>query len=297
MTATIDPKATPTATPAPATEFRVAFINLLSPLTVDKANQVAAETFDERLDIVIKELKEFNPDLVGFNAASWTKERGSAAAKLARELKMEINYARANPWFPGASKEESDALAKQVGFEEGELFLSRYPVIRAERYELNPRTSESGEGRAALHMVVKGPGATGEIDVYITHLTGGGDKTRAAQTADFVAWVMNTRGKGPTIVMAGQSDQTAASTYDFYKSVGLKDVAEEAGTCCRESVVGEQPPLTVHSDYLMYDRWAPKSFRLFGDQPMKRADGTLLYGSDHNGVAAVFPIEPMAIPP
>jgi endonuclease/exonuclease/phosphatase family metal-dependent hydrolase len=286
------PLAVATEPPEPPKELRVAFINLFSPLSLDADNPQADLTFDDRLDIVIKELKAFNPDIVGFNEASVTKAHGAVAAKLARELKMEPQYARANPWFPGQSKDQSDDLAKQLGFEEGELLLSRYPILRAERRALNPRTSEAGEGRAALHAVIKGPGDVGEIDVFITHLTGGGDKVRRAQAADFATFIANTRGKGPTIVMAGGSDPNAGSTYDFYSVIGLHEVAGDAPvvTCCRDRVAGEQPPLKARTDYLMSARWAPTSWALFGDKPQKRADGTWLYASDHNGIEAVFPV-------
>ena len=284
---------TPTEPPDPPKEFRVAFINLASPLTLDATSKIAGDTFDERLDIVIKELRGFNPDLVAFNEASVTKAYGSAITRLAKELKMEFQYARANPWFPGQTKEQSDELARQIGFEEGELILSRYPIKDgSQRYALNPRTSESGEVRAALHVVVKGPGPIGDIDVFVTHLTSGGERVERAQAADFAVFVANTRGKGPTIAMVGQSDPAGLSTYDFYSAIGLHDVAGKGpvGTCCRDTVIGEQPPLKLRNDYLLSDRWTALSWQVFGDRPYKRADGTLLYASDHNGLWAVFPV-------
>lgn len=299
--------AAPSETPQPPKEFRVAFINLnlYSPLTEAANNTIAGDTFDERLSIVIAQLKAFEPDIVGFNEASWTKEHGSAALRLAKELAMEPIYFRANPWYPNDPKEKSDALVKQVGFEEGELILvrsGRYPIVgnKTGQYVLDPRTSELGERRVALHVVVNGPPTVGEVDVYVTHLTGGGDRVRRLQAADFAVWVTKTRGTGPTIAMIGQSDASGVSTYEFYSNIGLHDAAgkEPIVTCCRESVVGEQAPLTARNDYLMSDRWKPASWSLFGDVPALRADGTALYPSDHNGLMAVFPIpeEPAPAP-
>ena len=70
--------ATPTATPtAPTewpTEFKIAFINLLSPLTLDANDTVAGETFKDRLDGLVAELKQFEPDIIGFNEASITSQ-------------------------------------------------------------------------------------------------------------------------------------------------------------------------------------------------------------------------------
>ncbi len=290
-TGTWSPSAEPTKQP---TEFRVAFINLMSPLTLDANDAVADQTFDQRLDAVIEELKQFSPDLVGFNEASVTKAHGSAVARLTKELKMEFQYARANPWFPGQSKDQSDAIAKSIGFEEGEILLSKYPILRSERRALNPLTSETGEGRAALHAVIKGPGTLGEMDIYITHLTGGGDKVRQAQATDFVSFVESSRGKGPLIVMGGMSDPVGSPTYAIYAAAGLHDAAGKMpiGTCCRDSILGVQPPLEARTDYLLTEDWRPTSFQLFGDKPHTKADGTVFYPSDHNGLMAVFPIPP-----
>lgn len=273
----------------------MAFINLLSPLTADAKNTVAADTFEDRLAMVIRQLKAFDPDIVGFNEASWTRDHGSSISRLAKELRMEMQYARANPDFPGVTGKDADELVKKAGFEEGELILvrgSRYPVLKATQYVLNPKTTEAGERRVALHVVVKGPATLGAIDVYITHLTGGGDTTRKRQGADFAAFVAGSRGPGPAIAMVGQSDPGAASTYEFYATVGLRDVAgkDAITTCCRDSVIGEQPPPKARNDYLMSDRWKPISYQLFANEPEARADGTLVYASDHNGIAAVFPI-------
>lgn len=280
------------ATPQP-TELRVAMINLMSPVSVDANNPVASETFDERLDAIIEELRAFKPDLVGLNEATWTATHGAAVDRIAKGLKMEWQYGRSNPWFPGQTKEASDQTAKQIGLDEGDCILSRYPILRAERKALNPRTSET-EGRAALHVVVKGPGETGEIDVYITHLTGGGEKVRQAQATDFISFIKATRGKGPLLVMGDMSEPAGSATYAVFEAAGLADLAGSASlpTCCRESVLGEQPPLTVRTDYVLSDSWIPSSVALLGDQPHNRADGTPLYASDHNGLLAVFPLSP-----
>lgn len=296
--ATVSPTAAATPAPPPPTEFRVAFINLHSPLAAEAGNPVAGETFELRLQLLVDELRSFDPDIVGFNEASWTEKYGSAVTYLARELKMEPVYARANPWFEGQTREQSDALVREAGFEEGELFLvrsTRYAVLRAdEAYPLKPLSSEAGERRIGLHVVLKGPKALGEIDLYITHLTGGGERVVPGQAADFAAWVVETRGRGPSIVMVGQSDPTAPPTYEVFRAIGLRDVfggQEGVVTCCRTAVAGEQPPLTAHTDYLMYDRWQSGSAALFGDVPSS-SNGNLVYLSDHNGIMAVFPIPP-----
>lgn len=285
----------PDPEPEPITELRVAFINLFSPLTNDENNQIAGDTSEARLELIIRQLKVLNPDIVGFNEASRTKQHGDAIARLARELKMEFTYARANPWYPGQDKAQSDDQAKALGFEEGELILvrgSRFPVLRWERKALNPRTTEFGEGRASLHVVVKGPLGVGEIDVFITHLTGGGDAIRKAQAQSFANIVLNDRGNGPAVVMVGQSDPSSGSTYEVFKTIALREALGPAmvTTCCRASVVGEQPAPVARTDYLMSLGLPAPAAQLFADTPDKLKDGSLLYSSDHNGLFAIFPL-------
>lgn len=289
------PGSTPLTEPVEApTQLKVAFINLLSPLSRDANNPVASDTFDQRLEIVIEELRAFNPDIVGFNEASWTKATGSAAEKLAKALKLEFQYARANPWFPGQTQEQSDETVKLTGFEEGELILSRYPILRYERRALNPRTSETGEGRAALHVVVRVPGLAETIDVYITHLTGADEKVRAAQGADFLTFVSATRGSGPHLVMGDLSELPDRGVAQALVAAGLVDAAAvfpgivPIVTCCRAAIIGEQPGLTLRTDYIFVTGLPVESVGMFGLAPRKRADNSLVYASDHNGIQVVL---------
>lgn len=293
--ATAAPSSTPLVLPEEApSQIKVAFINLLSPLSLDANNPVAADTFEQRLDIIIEELRVFNPDIVGFSEASWTKATGSAAEKLAKALKLEFQYARANPWFPGQTKEQSDETVNLIGFEEGELILSRHPILRYERKALNPRTSESGEGRAALHVVVRIPGQVTELDVFITHLTGADEKVRAAQAADFATFISAARGTGPLLVMGDFGETPGGQVAQALVATGLIDAAATfpgivpITTCCRASIVGEQPPLTGRTDYVFASGLSVESVGMFGLAPRKRADNTLVYASDHNGIEVVF---------
>ena len=300
VTTTIIPTATPTGTATAApTAIRVAFIDLLGPVGLDSTNTQAADTYGARLALVIKELRAFRPDIVGFNDVTNTKAHGDTGEALAAALKMESQSIRANPWFPGQTQAQNDAIARQIGFEEGDMILSRYPILKADRLWINPRTSET-EGRAALHVVVKGPPSTGDIDVYITHFTGGGDQIRAAQAASVVAWIGKTRGSGPVIVMGDLSDGPGSPAYAAFTAAGLTDLAMAKGsgqqavtpanTCCRASVAGMQPPLTTRTDYLFAAGWAAGGVSTFAGQPEPQPGGSLLYASNHDGLTAVFPV-------
>ncbi len=288
-------------TPSAPSELRVGFINLMSPVTVDADNTIAAETYDQRLTLLIEQLKPLKLDIIGFNEATKTTIHGNVRERLAKELKMEFQYVRANPWFPTSTKEQNDELVKQIGFEEGELILSRYPILRYEQKWLNPRTSET-EGRAALHIVVSVPGIADDVDVYITHLTGGGDRVRTSQAGALLNFIATTRGQGPTVIMGDLSETPGSPTPKAIVDWGMTDVAaalpedRALQTCCRESVAGEQPPVASRTDYIFADRWKATSVAAFADAPGKRVDGSPLYSSDHNGLFAVFPITVRTVP-
>lgn len=287
--------ATPDATDAP-TEFRVAFINLMSPISLDSTNSTASDTFDARLNAVIDELKEYKPDLVALSEATKTNAHGSVEDRLVKELKLESVYIAAKPWYIGLSKDQNAEIAKQVGFQEGELVLvrsDRFPILGYEKMWLNPRTSEA-EGPGAIHVKVKGPPSVGEIDVFVSHLTGPDSKIRAQQAASFAQWIKAKKGNGPTIVVGDFGDPAGTPTQEAFLDIGLSDILQESGlnTCCRESVMGEQPQPTGRVDYILTSQWMPSALGLFADEPKKLDNGDLLYPSDHNGLTASFPIGP-----
>lgn len=290
------------ADPAPVpTEFKVAFINLMSPVSTDSTNSLPSETFEQRLGLLIEELNALRPDVIAFSEATITKAHGSAVARLAKELKMEFQYVRANPWFPGQTQAQNDDLVKQIGFEEGELILSRYPIIRYKKGWLNPRTSET-EGRAVLHVVVKGPGEIGEVDIYVTHLTGGEERVRTAQAKAVLNFVAMTRGAGPTLIMGDLSETPGSPAPQAIVDWGMTDVsASFAGeaqrlTCCRDGIAGEVAAPTMRTDFIFAERWKATAVGPFAETPGKRLDGTALYPSDHNGLFAVFPVPTAATP-
>jgi endonuclease/exonuclease/phosphatase family metal-dependent hydrolase len=289
-----------TADPTPEpTEFRVAYINLMSPLSLDATNTTANDTFEARLQIIVAELKEFKPDLVAFAEVTETSAERSARAILAQELKMEPHYVRAKPWYLGRSKEANDVIREQAGFEEGELVLvsSRFPSLGAEKVWLNPRTSEA-EGPAGLLVKVKGPASIGTIDVFVSHLTGADAKVRAQQAADFAKFVSSKRGGGPAVVLGDLGDPAGSPTQQAFLDIGLTDVLAKSDlqTCCRDGLIGELQPATTRTDYILTSNWLPSALANFGHLPKKLDDGTLLFASDHNGLTAVFPVGPVPPP-
>ena len=146
----IPPPGSPTATATATipteptiepTELRIAYINLMSPLTLNASDTAPSDTFDTRLAMVIDELKQFKPDVVAFSEVTDTPEHGRVKSVLAKELLMQPFYVRAKPWYAGTTKEQADEIIRSAGFEEGELILingTRFPNPDGKQRWLNP---------------------------------------------------------------------------------------------------------------------------------------------------------------
>lgn len=283
----------------PVTELRVAYINLQQPVSLDATDTSPADTRDARLAIVVSELLKFSPDIVVLSEASIGRD-WSVISTLIRELKMEYSFFQANPWLPGQTEREAGELGTETGFKEGEAILTshRYAVLKSEVHQVNPRTSEV-ENRSVGHVVLKGPAEAGEINVYVTHLTGGTDETRAEQAADIRTWIEQTRGDGTVFVLGDLGEVPGSATHKVFLDGGLVDTGAAVpnppaeGTCCRESVIGEQAPLVQTTAFIFTNGLQPKSLETFATVPVKQVDGTMLYASDQNGLQAVFALSPV----
>ena len=287
------PPVTPEPTPEP-TEFRVAYINLMSPLTIDETDTVPGDTYQARLQLVIAELKEFNPDVVGFSEATRTEEYGDTIARLATELRMQPQAVHVNPGFAGQSEDQMRALADEIGWQENELVLirgDRFPDLGATYKWLVPRTSQF-EARRALHVKVKGPSETGDIDIFLTHLTDGDQDLRGLQAQDFANFIVAQRSFNRGVVMADLSDGPESPAYQALRAIDLTDPFEGSDvlTCCRVSVVGAQEPMTARTSYIFGWSWSPVETGTFGGSGATSSDGTVVFPSDHLGLWAIFPL-------
>jgi endonuclease/exonuclease/phosphatase family metal-dependent hydrolase len=287
------PTATPEPTPEP-TQLRVAFINLMSPRSLDETDTVPGDTYEARLQLVISELKAFNPDVVAFAEATRTDQFGDTVDRLATELRMQPQAAHVNPGFVGQTEEQMRKLASEIGWQENILILvrgDRFPDLGATYKWLIPRTSDP-EARRALHVKIKGPGDSGDIDLFVTHLTGGGEEIRGLQAQSFASFVVAHRSFNPAVIFADLSDGPETPAYEALKEIGLEDPFEESevATCCRVSVIGQQEPMTDRTDYIFSWGWTPAETGTFGDNTSTLSDGTLVYPSDHLGLWAIFPL-------
>lgn len=287
----------PALTPEPRTELRVAFMNLYSPHSAGEEDSgIAAATFSQRLGIVVAELKDLDPDIVAFNDVYWSEETGSALSRLASELKMEFLYARSSPWRPGQTKEESDDLVRQLGYDRGVLLLSKEPILAASREVIAWNDIDEGHAYVALHVTVQGPADAGVLDIYVAELDGVTEGQAPAATRALIGFVIETRGDGPVIVMGSLGIPHDSELMILYEEAGLIDVTRRIlgdrapATCCRESVLAPGTPLTERSDFILTDGWLPSRVRYFGHLPQRTGDGMMLYASVRNGLMAALPI-------
>ena len=90
---------------------------------------------EDRLDLVTQALQALAPDVVALQEASWSRNRGEVAARLAERLGLNHVYAPSSMrlfetvWF-------NRAAASLMDFAEGPAILTRFPIVRSEAHRL-----------------------------------------------------------------------------------------------------------------------------------------------------------------
>lgn len=278
--------ASPTEEAAPA--LRVATVNLLHGFFSD----VDADTLTERLGLVAEALRQEEIDIVGLQEVSITSYGGNTAEELARKLGFEFVYKRSNPNIVDA---DNEALIEALDFEEGSAIVSRYPIADSESIDL-ARVSDT-EIRIGLRATLTTP--WGEIDVYVTHLTGV-DETdiNVTQAQELADWITARPRDLPAVLMGDFNALEGSATIDLlterfvdvYRAV---DAEGPGYTCCQDALTDPEPAQERERiDYLFL---APgQAFagevveaRVFLDAPFRLPDGSDLWASDHFGLLAV----------
>lgn len=231
----------------------------------------------QRLDIIARELRRLDADIVLLQEVPWTRQTGYAAEHLGRALGYNHVYLRANGnrWA--------------ILFEEGEAILSRFPLRDVAFTELPPRAGFF-EHRVALKATVITP--WGDIDVYSTHLTNGPQAINAGQAQHLRAFVQETA-HHPAIVAGDFNAEEgephmadlARAWQDAYQQV---HPGEPGFTCCVDDLRVQDVDLTERIDYIFLVPAASSTLqavtarRVF-DHPFPQEDG-VLWASDHVGV-------------
>lgn len=243
------------------------------------------ERLTERLSLIASEIVRMKVDIALLQEVPWTRQFGNAASFLAENTGMNYTYLRAN------------GNRRLIGFEEGELVLSRYPLLFTEFSELEPQAGFF-EHRVVLHAVAQT--SAGPLDLYVTHLTNGAAQInngqaeslhayveRTAQHAALVAGDFNARDKSPQIRNLSQV------WMDAYRTA---DPGNPGYTCCIDDL--SAPPgslLTKRIDYIFTvpaigDGLNVSEAQVVFDRPQPYERGWL-WASDHAGLLVT--IEPM----
>jgi endonuclease/exonuclease/phosphatase family metal-dependent hydrolase len=145
------------------------------------------------MDIVIRELRRLNPDIVALQEASQSRRHGDIAERVADGLGFHKVFTPATERIfsiPIIDK----LLVGLMGFKEGSAILSRFPITASQVYDL-PRCRSRFEPRILLRADVETP--QGPLHVFSTH-TARGDECQMERVGQIVR---EHRGPGHSILM------------------------------------------------------------------------------------------------
>jgi len=150
------------------------------------------EHLEERFGLVVPALRALDPDVVGIQEASTSRERGNVAARLASALAFNYVYGAALFHLTSSSR-FNEHVAAFMNFTEGPAVLSRFPIARQEVIKL-PACSGLLDPRVLVYAELTTP--WGVLPVFSTHISG-----VACQSDAVARLVSERRGALPGILM------------------------------------------------------------------------------------------------
>jgi endonuclease/exonuclease/phosphatase family metal-dependent hydrolase len=236
------------------------------------------EYLPQRLALIAAEITRLDADIVLLQEVPWTFKTGNGAAYLAEQTGMNYAYYRAN----------GDRWA--IFFEEGEAILSRYPLTNLTYTELEPQ-ADTFEHRVVLHATATTP--TGELDLFVTHLTNGEEAINQAQVESLKAFVENTATGNAVIVgdFNAREDEVhmvslSKMWIDSFRALHPEDPGYTSSI--DDLRAGPDEALERRIDYIFVLPVSENSVNILSaevvfDQPFQIGDGWL-WASDHAGV-------------
>jgi len=258
------------------------------------------EHLEQRLGLVIRELRTIVPDVVGLQEASTSHERGNVAARLAAELGFHYVYVPAL-FHLFDSQALNDHIASVMNFTEGPAILSRFPITRWKAHPL-PSCGHLTDPRVLLFAELATP--WGRVGVFSAHIS-----DDPCQSQAVASLVRDSRGPLPAILMGDfNAEEDSPVITALTREGGLVDVFRRAnptapgatvwrGTTTSESTVRRRVdylfllPGTAFTGRVL-------SSRVVADRLGRLPDGTSLRASDHSAVLAtiqVFPSSPTSV--
>jgi endonuclease/exonuclease/phosphatase family metal-dependent hydrolase len=249
---------------------------------------------ETRLDLVAEALRDLSPDVVALQEASWSRDRGEVAARLAERLGFNYVYTPSSmrlfetAWF-------NRAAAWLMDFAEGPALLSRFPVVSSEAYKL-PQCGWRLDPRVLLLADLATPG--GVLRVFSTHISG-----HHCQADALGELVSEHRGDIPSVLMGDfNAVESSPAIRGLLARSGVIDAFRTAhpdgpGFTVYQPVMATERRASRRIDYvfLVPGRTFPGGVvdsRVVIDSPVRLGRGRTLWPSDHYGVLAdliVFP--------
>jgi len=251
---------------------------------------------EERLEIVIHELKALDPDIVAVQEASDSRKHGNVAERLARALGFHVVFAPATDRvFRLAPLDWT--IVGAMGFKEGSAVLSRYPIVASEVTDL-PRCRQWIEPRILLRVEISI--GRGPLQIYSTHLARGDD----CQMVRVGEIVRERRGAGLSLLMGDfNAPETSPALTTLRREAGFVDAFRDAnpdapGPTVWQRIDVEKATASKRVDFILYLQGLEtsatvRSSRLVLDHPGRLPDGRVLWPSDHYGVLAEFEVGPV----
>lgn len=258
-----------TETSRPGRQLRILSLNMLH----------GFPDFDNlagRLDLIAGAINQHAADIALLQEVPWNRELGSAATYLARETGMNYASLRAN------------GNRRLIGFEEGELILSRFPLAMADFAVLSPKAGFF-ENRVVMWATAQTP--AGRLALFVTHLTNGEPEDNAGQAAT-LAEVVAEQGEGPAVIAGDfnateSSPQIQALSQMWLDSFRLLHPERPGYTCCVDDLsAGPGEALEERIDYVFVrpaGALQAVSAKTVLDRPYGAA-GKWQWASDHIGL-------------
>jgi endonuclease/exonuclease/phosphatase family metal-dependent hydrolase len=254
---------------------------------------------EERLDMVVRELRALDPDIIAFQEASQSRRHGDVPGRIARALGFHLAYAPATERIFHLSLLDR-AIVGIMGFKEGAAIVSRYPFIAMEVSDL-PRCRSRFEPRILLRADVDTP--WGPVRVFSTH-TARGDECQMERVGELVR---QERSAGPAILMGDFNTVETSKVLTILRDeAGFLDAfrsanPDDAGPTVWQRIEVAQPTVSRRVDFIFLSqgeqtRAVVRSSRIVLDRPGRLADGLTLWPSDHYGVFAELDVVPTASP-
>jgi endonuclease/exonuclease/phosphatase family metal-dependent hydrolase len=281
-------------TAEPVRPLRVVSYNILHGGVLSGLNG-KDEDLEARLRMSVEQLRALDPDIIGLQEASTSRQRGKVAERLARELGYHY-HAYAPTLFRFFTLEFVNRHVSWLfNFTEGPAIVSRYPIVAWGFYGL-PRCNGYFDPRVLLHATVRTP--WGDMGIASTHTS------RGFCQADRVVELMEERRGVYASVLMGDFNAVE-------DSIGIRRLTHQAGYVdAFRAANPEDPGATVFQAirapgptarrrvdfvFLVPGHTVPGrvlSSRVVLNTPGTLENGQVLWPSDHYGVLAELDVFP-----